>query len=123
MVLSLVTAAACASKSATASGSSAAKSRRDPSVMDSSMLWYGNYGTVYDALTAQHSDWLLARGGPSGGRLPEVGVWLDASQRSRGVDFLKSVRPTDIRSVKRLSPTETLSSYNWPWGGLLIRSR
>jgi len=91
--------------------------------MDSTMLWTGNYGTVYDAITAQHSDWLLARGGPSGGRLPELGVWVDASLRSRGVDYLKSIRPTDIRSIKRLSPTETLSSYSWPWGGLLIRSR
>lgn len=118
-----VSAAACASKSATASGGTAEASRRDRSVIDSTELRESRASSVYDLITSTRSDWLLARGGPSGGRMPEVGVWTDASQRTRGVDFLRTIRPNDIKSVRRLSPTESLHSYNWPWGGLVIVTR
>ena len=115
--------AACASKGATASGGTAEASRRDRSLIDSAELRESRASSVYDLISSTRSDWLLARGGPSGGRMPEVGVWTDASQRTRGLDFLRTIRPTDIRSVRRLSPTESLHSYNWPWGGLVIITR
>jgi hypothetical protein len=110
---------ACAKNSA--SGSSTP--RRDRSVMDSTELRAPRFSTVYDAVSALRGDWLLARGGPSGGRMPEVGVWIEGQMRTRGVDFLKTIRPVDIKQIKRLSTTESLHSYNWPWGGLVITPR
>ena len=119
--------AACASKATTAAeGSSATANRtarRDPSVMDSTELRSGDYATVYDAISRKHADWLLPRGGPSGGRTPELGVWIEGQTRSRGVDYLKNIRPIDIIKVRRLSITESTGSYNWPWGGLVITAR
>ena len=123
IALALVS-AACASKSATtASGGAATATRRDPTIIDETELHAGGYATVYDLIRSTRADWLLARGGPSGGQAPQLGVWTDASQRSRGVDYLKTISPRDIKRVKRLSPTETLHSYSWPWGGLVITSR
>jgi hypothetical protein len=119
----VVGSAACASKSATASGGTATAARRDPTVIDEAELHSGSYASVFDLIRTTRADWLLARGGPSGGQMPQVGVWTDASQRSRGVDYLKSISPKDIKRVKRLSTTETLHSYNWPWGGLVLTTR
>ena len=118
-----VVSAACASKSATASGGTATAARRDPSVLDSAQLRGGNFSTVYDAIRQLHADWLLPRGGPSGGRAPALGVWIDGQTRDRGVDYLKTIRPIDIIKVRRLSITESTNSYSWPWGGLVITAR
>ena len=119
-VVLAIAAAACA-KNTTAGGASAP--RRDRSIMDTVELRDPRFSTVYDAISALHGDWLLARGGPSGGRMPELGVWIDGQMRTRGVDYLKTIRPVDIKQVKRLSTTESLHSYNWPWGGLVITPR
>ena len=121
-----VVSGACASRSATsstASGGTASTARRDPTVIDEAELHAGTHATVFDLIRSTRADWLLARGGPSGGQAPQLGVWTDASQRSRGVDYLKTISPRDIKKVKRLSTTETLSSYNWPWGGLVLTTR
>lgn len=126
VVLALVfatVAAGCATKGGVASGSSASRSRRDPSVMDSTELRNGNFGTVYDAVSVLHADWLLPRGGPTGQRSPELGIWIEGQLRTRPVDFLKTIRPVDIKSLRRLSPTESLHTYSWPWGGLVITPR
>jgi hypothetical protein len=114
--------AACAARN-TASGGTASASQRDRSLIDSMELRASRASTVYDLISSTRSDWLLARGGPSGGRMPELGVWADASQRTYGAEWLKTIRPNDIRSVRRLSPTESLHSYNWPWGGLVVTTR
>lgn len=126
LVIALVViVAACAAKStdATASGAKATASRRDPSVMDSTQLRGSEYTSVYDAISRQHADWLLPRGGPSGGRNPELGVWIEGQTRSRGVDYLKTLRPADVVKIRRLSITESTGSYSWPWGGLVITQR
>jgi hypothetical protein len=117
--------AACASKTATgtASGGTATTTRRDPTVIDAAELHSTTHASVFDLIRTTRADWLLARGGPSGGQMPQLGVWTDASQRSRGVDYLKTIGPKDIKRVKRLSTTETLHSYNWPWGGLVLTTR
>jgi hypothetical protein len=118
--------AACASKSSgttTASGGTATAARRDPSVLDSTQLRSGNYSTVFDAIQRIHADWLLPRGGPSGGRNPELGVFVEGQVRNRGVEYLKSLRPVDVMKIRRLTITESTGSYNWPWGGLVVTSR
>ena len=112
--------AACTKK--TEEGTTAGP-RRDPSIMDSTELRDGNYSTVYDALMARHPDWLLPRGGPQAGRPPELGVWIEGQLRTRPVDYLKTIRPVDIKQVKRLSITEALHTYSWPWGGVVLTPR
>jgi hypothetical protein len=114
--------AACAANKA-ADGTSTRSRRADPSVLDSSQLRNGNFSTVYDAIRQLHADWLLPRGGPSGGRVPELGVFVEGQMRNRGVTYLQSLRPIDIIKVRRLSITESTNSYSWPWGGLVITAR
>ena len=113
---------ACAPKYS-AGGSTATRRDRDRSVIDSTELRGGNYSTVYDAVSALHADWLLPRGGPQGQRSPELGIWIEGQTRARPVDFLRTLRPVDIRQVRRLSTTESLHTYSWPWGGLVITLR
>jgi hypothetical protein len=115
-----LTVVACASSGGT-SGTRAP--RRDPSVMDTTDLRGANYSTVYDAISAQHADWLLPRGGPQTGRPPELGVVIDGQRRQRGVQYLRELRPVDVKQVRRLSSTEALNTYSWPWGGLVITLR
>lgn len=97
--------------------------RRDPSVMDTTDLQRDSYSTLYDAISAQHAEWLLPRGGPTGNRRPELGVWIEGSIRSQGVGYLRTLRPTDVSKVRRLTTTESLHTYSWPWGGLVITPR
>jgi hypothetical protein len=113
--------AACGPKSSTARSSTP---RRDPSIMDTTELRGGNFATVYDAVSALHADWLLPRGGPgTGGRAPALGVWIEGQQRANPADFLKTIRPVDIRQLRRLTISEALQTYNWPWGGLVVTLR
>lgn len=121
LILAMALAAACGSATKNADGTP--RVRRNPSVMDSTELRGGGFNTVFDAISALRADWLLPRGGPSGGRAPELGVWLEGQQRSQGVAYLRNIRPIDIKQVRRLSTTESLHTYNWPWGGLVITPR
>ncbi|HET9425758.1 MAG TPA: hypothetical protein VFO55_10335 [Gemmatimonadaceae bacterium] len=97
--------------------------RRDSSIMDTTDLRSHDYSTVYDAISRQHADWLFPRGGPVGGQRPVLGVWIEGNMRSMGVDYLRTLRPVDVRQVRRLSTTESLHTYSWPWGGLVITLR
>jgi hypothetical protein len=117
-----VAAAGCVQKGYTPAGTAAARDR-DRSVMDTTELRGGNFSTVYDAVAALHADWLLPRGGPQGQRSPELGIWIEGQMRARPVDFLKTIRPVDIRQLRRLSTTESLHTYSWPWGGLVVTLR
>jgi len=117
----VVALAACGPKAPNAGTSGP---RRDPSVMDSTELRSGSFSTVYDAVSALHADWLLPRGGVStGGRTPELGVWVEGQMRARPADFLKTIRPIDIKQLRRLTISEALQTYNWPWGGLVVTLR
>ena len=119
-VVFVIAAGACASRSADGT----TRQRSDPSVMDTTALRRQDYSTVYDAISAQHADWLLPRGGPTGQRTPELGVFIEGSgTRHFGVGYLRSLRPIDVRQVRRLSTTESLHTYSWPWGGLVITLR
>lgn len=97
--------------------------RRNPSVMDTTDLHSRDYSTLFDAISALRPDWLLPRGGPTGTQNPQLGVWLEGSTRSVGVGYLRNLRPLDVRRVRRLSTTESLHTYSWPWGGLVITPR
>ena len=121
----VATVVACGSHgTTTAAGGTAATARRDPSIMDSTEIRGGNYSTVFDAVSARHADWLLPRGGPQAGRPAPLGIWIEGQSRQpRGVDYLRTLRPVDIRQVRRLSTTESLHSYSWPWGGLVLTLR
>jgi hypothetical protein len=110
--------ASCAS-----TGGSGTRTRRNSSVMDTTELRSHDFATVLDAISALRADWLLPRGGPSGQRNPELGVWLEGSTRSVGVAYLRNLRPIDVKQVRRLSTTESLHTYSWPWGGLVITPR
>ena|SRR5689334_4781506 len=118
-----VVAAGCAAKSGAAGGGTAARTRKDPTIMDSTELRSCNCSTVYDAISQLHADWLLPRGGPQANRAPELGVWIEGQLRTRPASFLRDLRPTDIKQVKRLSQTESLHTYSWPWGGLVLTPR
>lgn len=92
--------------------------------MDSTELRGGNFSTVYDAVSGLHADWLLPRGGPgTGGRAPALGVWIEGQTIARPADFLKTIRPIDIKQLRRLTISEALQTYNWPWGGLVVTLR
>jgi hypothetical protein len=119
-VLFVMAVGACAAKSSDGTGTTR---RSDPSIMDSTELRSNDYSTVYDAISARRANWLLPRGGPTGSRAPELGVWIEGSTQPRGVAFLRNLRPIDIRQVRRLSTTESLHTYSWPWGGLVITLR
>jgi hypothetical protein len=120
IALALAFAAACAAR-INPDGTRSAP--RDRSVMDTTELRSPNFSTVYDAISAQHADWLLPRGGPVNGVNPTLGVWIEGSLRSLGVDYLRNLRPADIRQVRRLATTESLHTYSWPWGGLVLTLR
>lgn len=121
-VLAVTVAAACFPHHADPSAESGA--RRNTEIMDSTELRSDmSFSTLYDVISAKHANWLLPRGGPQGQRLPELGVWINSAYRTVGVDYLRSLRPADVREVRRLSTTESLHTYSWPWGGLVITLR
>lgn len=117
-----VAAAGCTARSK-AAGDTATRSRRDPSVVDSVELWSSTAGTVYDLVSSTRADWLLPRGGPQANRSPELGIWIEGQMRTRPTSYLTTIRPVDIKRIKRLSPTESLHTYSWPWGGLVLTPR
>jgi hypothetical protein len=118
-----VAVAGCAARKGGATGESATRSRRDPSVVDSVELWSSTAGTVYDLVSSTRADWLLPRGGPQANRSPELGIWIEGQLRTRPTSFLTTIRPVDIKRIRRLSPTESLHTYSWPWGGLVVTPR
>jgi hypothetical protein len=122
-VVALAVAAAGCTARSKAAGDTATRSRRDPSVVDSVELWSSTAGTVYDLVSSTRADWLLPRGGPQANRSPELGIWIEGQIRTRPTSYLTTIRPVDIKRIKRLSPTESLHTYSWPWGGLVLTPR
>jgi len=127
---------ACASSpSSRAEGSSQSVSQagkpaaaRDRSRMDTTDLRGSTYRNAYDAITATHPDWLRAAGGTkslggTGNGLPAiVGVFVDGSQRSMGVDYLKSLNVVEVREIKHLSASESLIHYGseFAFGAIVV---
>jgi hypothetical protein len=119
LTIALSIGAAVIACGATASGT--ARPRVDNTRMDTTELRGHGYGSVYDAVSARHADWLQARGGTTDGvRAPVVGVFIEGSTRPYELSYLKEVRPEEIRMVRRLSPSESLQTYSWPWGAIVI---
>jgi hypothetical protein len=121
-LLAVTAVAACFPRHSDTSAEGA--SRRNTEVMDSTELRSDmSFSTLYDVISAKRPNWLLPRGGPLGQRVPELGVWVNSAYRTVGVDYLRNLRPADVREVRRLSTTESLHTYSWPWGGLVITLR
>lgn len=123
-LLFVILAGAVVACGSTAGPSAEARPRVDNSRMDTTHLRGRGYGSVYDAISAQHPDWFLARGGPTNStQAPAVGVFLEGTMRPREVSYLRELRPEEVKLVRRLSPTESLHTYSWPWGALVITLR
>src|SRR5512143_433400 len=95
--------------------------------MDTMEFRRPEFRTVYDAIRALRPDWLLARGGPTSLRnparqAPTVGVFFEGESRGYSLDKLSDLVGGDVRSLRRISPSESLATYgpDWPWGGIVI---
>lgn len=135
-------AAACASGSsagpATQAGSasipstaSRAPSRGDRTRLDTTDFRGHNYRNLYDAIQTTHSEWLRAvsgtksLGGTGNGVAATVGVFIDGSQRSMGIDYLKSVNVEEVRQVRHLAASESLINYgpDYSFGAIVVTLR
>jgi hypothetical protein len=113
--------AACSAAPKTSTGSTP---RKDPNVLDSTDFRDGRFQTLYDAIAGQRGDWLIPRGNVSnGGQAAQVGVFVGTSVRSLGVEYLQSIRPSSVASVKRLSPSDALHNYGWVGSALVVTLR
>jgi hypothetical protein len=105
-------------------GNTGPSTRVDLTRMDTTELRGHNYATVYDAISVKHADWYVPRGGPVNGvDAPSVGVFFEYQRRNLGLSYLHDLRPEDVKGVRHLSPTESLSSFSWPWGAIVITLR
>jgi hypothetical protein len=95
--------------------------------MDTTEFRRPEFRTVYDAIKARHPDWLVARGGPTSigntsRQTPVVGVFFEGESRGYPLDKLTELVGGDVRSIRRISSSESLGTYgpDWPWGGVVI---
>lgn len=95
--------------------------------MDTTEFRRPEFRTVYDAIKALRPDWLLARGGPTSltnaaRQVPTVGVFFDGESRGYSLDKLSDLVGDDVRSIRRISSSESLATYgpDWAWGGIVI---
>lgn len=95
--------------------------------MDSTEFRRPEFRTVYDAIKARHPDWLVARGGPTSianasHQTPVIGVFFEGESRGYPLDKLTELVGGDVRSIRRISSSESLGTYgpDWPWGGVVI---
>lgn len=51
-----------------------------------------------------------------------MGVFIDGSQRSMGLDYLKSVNVAEVREVRHLSASESLVHYgaDYSFGAVVV---
>lgn len=101
------------------------RTRNDPSRMDSTELMGHNYSTVYDAVLAAHADWLVPRGGGISpmGDAPTVGVYVEGQMRNLTVSYLRGIRPIEVKGIRHMTTSESLGSFGWPWGAIVIIPR
>ena len=120
----LAWAAAFTEACATTSGT---RPRANANRMDTTEFRRPEFGTVYDAVKALHPDWLIARGGPtslgnSARQTPVIGVFFEGESRGYQLDKLTDLVGHEVRSIRRISSSESLATYgpDWPWGGIVI---
>jgi hypothetical protein len=114
--------AACASGSA-ASGRSVNTTPSDRSRFESTEFRGRGFSNMYDAVASQRSDWLRPVGGDRGtGGTPVVGVFVEGQRRSYDFDYLRQLRPEDVKLLRRIPPSESLHTYgfDWAWGAIVI---
>jgi hypothetical protein len=95
--------------------------------MDTTEFRRPEFRTIYDAIKALHPDWLLARGGATPSRMSArqtaaVGVFFEGESRGYTLDKLMDLLGGDVRSIRRISASESLGTYGseWAWGGIVI---
>jgi hypothetical protein len=123
-----VTATACASGGSSAAGNNVVQSgnpRADRSRMDTLEFRNKSFRTIYDAIRATHPDWLNVTGGstsikPSGQNTPTLGIFIEGQNRSQPMEYLTRLTPEEVISVRRISASEALSMYGWPWTGVIV---
>ena len=121
LAFAVVVAAAACTGSSTARPNPAVSNR-----MDTVEFRRPEFRTIYDAIQAVHPDWLLARGA-AGPRTPTrqnptVGVFFEGESRGYTLDKLADLVGGDVRSIRRISASESLGTYgpDWAWGGIVI---
>ena len=103
--------------------STATRSSRSRDRMDSTEFRRPEFRTMLDAVSRLRPEWLRAVGGPTSARqTPIIGVFVEGDMRGFTVDKLSEFVPEDIKSVRRISPSESVGTYgsSWPWGGIVL---
>jgi hypothetical protein len=115
---------ACASGG---SPSAAGTERSDHSRMDTLEFRNKNFRTIFDAIRATHPDWLNATGGTTklqtstgGQNTPTLGIFIEGQSRTQPMEYLTRLTPEEVRSVRRIGPSEALSLYSWPWASVVV---
>lgn len=103
LVLVAVTASACAS-------SGSAGPRTDPNLITRAELEQHPTLSAYDAIQRLRSRWLQGRGGE------EPVVFMDGAPMG-GIDFLRSIRASDLDRIVRRSASDATTRYGTGYGG------
>lgn len=111
--------AACAS-----AGTPKNVQRRDNNRMDTTEFRRPEFRTLYDAIKSLRPDWLVPKGGVTSIHAPVepvVGVFIEGQSSGFPISKLLEFVGGDVKSVRRISPGESLAyGPGWPWGGIVI---
>ena len=112
----LLLAAACAT-----TGGRGARTGRD--VITRQQMLDNHFITVYDAVSALHSNWLNVRPNTLTSTQEDVVVYYDAT-RLGGPDELKNIRVTDVQYVEHLDAVSAQQRYGvgHSQGAILVSS-
>lgn len=93
------------------------------------MLQGHDYGSVYQAIMATHSDWLRPNGGTTSlgapgkaGNTPVVGIFIDGSAKPLDMEALRALVPGNVKMIKKIQASESMVTYgpDWAWGAIVI---
>lgn len=97
--------------------------------MDSTALSGHDYGSVYQAIMATHSDWLRPVGGTTSlgsaskpANAPVIGIFVEGSSKPLDVDYLRELVPGNVKMIRKISASESMVTFgpDWAWGAIII---
>jgi hypothetical protein len=95
--------------------------------MDTTEFRRPEFRTIYEAVRTLHPEWLQTRGGPTSlgnatAQSPVVGVFIEGELRGYGLDKLTEFVGGDVKSIRHISPSESLGTYGsrYAWGGIVV---